>query len=104
MVEIICVDYRKVHSVTKFDPATFQCLMDHTLQGLNEFVCVYLDDVMIYSDTWEQHLQHLDAVLARLQEANLTLKLSKCQFGAEDCTYLGHRIGRGGVRPEKSKV
>lgn len=85
-------------------PATFQRLMDHTLRGLDQFVGVYLDDVVIFSHTWKQHLSHLESVLSRLQEANLTLKLKKCEFGAEDCVYLGHRIGRGGVRPEEGKV
>ena len=85
-------------------PASFQRMMDQTLRGLNDFVGVYLDDIVIHSSTWKEHLVHLQQVLERLQDAGLTLKLKKCEFGAAECTYLGHRIGRGGVRPEQSKV
>ena len=78
--------------------------MDQTLRGLNDFVGMYLDDIVIHSSTWKEHLVHLLQVSERLQDAGLTLKLKKCEFGAAECTYLGHRIGRGGVRPEQSKV
>ena len=84
--------------------ASFQRMMDQTLRGLNDFVGVYLDDIIIHSSTWKEHLVHLQQVLERLQDAGLTLKLKKCEFGAAECTYLGHRIGQGGVRPEQSKV
>ena len=85
-------------------PATFQRLMDRVLRGLGDFVGVYLDDIIIYSETWDDHLHHLCQVLQRINDANLTLKLKKCSFGTQECTYLGHRIGCGGVRPEESKV
>ena len=85
-------------------PASFQRMMDQTLRGLNDFVGVYLDDIVIYSLTWKEDLVHLQQVLERLQDAGLTLKLKKCEFGAAECTYLGHRIGQGGARPEESKV
>ena len=85
-------------------PATFQRLMDQTLRGLNEFLGVYLDDIVIYSHTWEEHLHHIEEVLKRLKDAGLTWKLAKCEFGAAECIYLGHCIGRGGVRPEESKI
>ena len=75
-------------------------MMDQTLRGLNDFVGVYLDDIVIYSSTWKEHLVHLQQVLERLQDAGLTLNLKNCEFGAAEYTYLGHRIGRGGVRPE----
>ena len=65
------------------------------------FAGVYLDDIIIHSDTWEDHL---DEALKRLKDAGLTLKLKKCTFATEDCTYLGYRIGRGGVKPENRKV
>ena len=85
-------------------PATFQRMMDQNLRGLSEFVGVYLDDVVIYSSNWTEHLQHLRKVFERLQEAGLTLKLKKCEFGATECTYLGHRVGRNGIKPEESKI
>ena len=85
-------------------PAMFQRLMDSVLRGTEKFTGVYLDDVVISSNNWTNHLYHITEVLRRLQEAGLTIKLKKCTFGAQECTYLGHRIGREGVRPEISKV
>ena len=85
-------------------PAMFQRLMDSVLRGTEKFTGVYLDDVVISSNNWTNHLYHITEVLRRLQEAGLTIKLKKCTFGAQECTYLSHRIGRGGVQPEISKV
>ena len=59
-------------------PATFQRMMDKVLRGLNLFVGVYLDDIVIHSDTWEDHITHLEGVFVRLEGANLTVKLRKC--------------------------
>ena len=85
-------------------PATFQRLMDQVVRGLEEFSAAYIDDLVIHSRTWEEHLRHIQAVLQRLQEAGLTAKPPKCQFGMQQCVYLGHVVGNGGVRPEKSKL
>ena len=85
-------------------PATFQRLMDQVLQGLEEFSAAYLDDVVIYSETWEEHLEHVRRVLQKLREAGLTVKMKKCQFGMSHCLYLGHMVGSGDVRPEPTKV
>ena len=85
-------------------PATFQRMMDSLLRGLESHTAAYLDDVVIYSQTWEQHLRHLQAVLTRLREANLTIKPKKCQFGMRSCTYLGHIVGNGQVKPETTKI
>ena len=57
-------------------PVSFQQMMDQTLRGLNYFVGVYLDDIVIHSLTWKEHLVHLQQVLERLQDAGLTLKKS----------------------------
>ena len=85
-------------------PATFQRLMDTMLRGSEEYTGVYLDDVVIYGTEWGEHLQNIETVFQKLQETGLTLKLKKCSFGMESCTYLGHQIGKGGVLPEESKV
>ena len=85
-------------------PATFQRLMDDVLRGTESFAGVYLDDIVIHSSSWRNHLKHLEEVFRRLAAAGLTIKQSKCIFASRDCTYLGYRIGRGGVRSEKSKV
>ena len=85
-------------------PATFQRLMDKILRGLEKYVSAYIDDVAIYSKTWEDHLKQLKSVLARLRAANLTAKPKKCRFGMDETLYLGHVIGGGRVKPELSKV
>ena len=85
-------------------PVTFQRMIDSVLRGTEMFAGVYLDDIVVYSDTWENHLVHLEQIFHRLSDANLTMKMEKCVFAAEDCVYLGYSIGRGGVRPEESKV
>ena len=56
--------------------------------------------MVVYSNSWEEHLQHLRKVLCRLQKAGLTLKLSKCQFGLNKVHYLGHVIGNGELLPD----
>ena len=64
----------------------------------------YLNDVIIFSKTWEEHLRHVQQVLQRLDEAGLTVKMSKCQFGMARCVYLGHVVGSGEVRPNPTKI
>ena len=85
-------------------PGTFQRLMDRVLRGHEEYAAAYLDDVIIHSETWEDHVQHVTSVLEGLRTAGLTAKRSKCQFGKSECIYLGHRVGQGKVIPEQSKV
>ena len=85
-------------------PATFQRMMDQVIRGMHKFASAYLDDLIIFSTTWEDHLTHLKAVLSRLQDLGLTTKLSKCQFAMTECTYLGHVVGNGVVKPEEGKL
>ena len=85
-------------------PATFQRLMDELIRGMTSYSASYIDDLVIYSDSWDDHLAHLHAILKRIQGANLTAKVRKCQFGMRYCVYLGHRVGGGLVRPEAAKI
>ena len=85
-------------------PASFQRMMDRVVDDLQDFAAAYLDDLIIYSNTWEDHLKHVRVILQRLREAGLTVKPTKCQFGMERCVYLGHVVGGGTVQPEASKV
>lgn len=85
-------------------PYCFSSLMDRVLHGLGEFALPYLDDVAIFSDTWESHLEHLRVVLSRLKETGLTVKPAKCHLGCGEVTYLGHVVGRGRRRPSDIKV
>lgn len=66
-------------------PGFFMRLMnDIFAEYLDRFVIVYLDDILIYSETWEEHLEHLEMVLKKLREQKLFGKLSKCTFGAQE--------------------
>ena len=85
-------------------PATFQRMMDSLLRGLETHTAAYLDDVVIHSHTWKEHLHHIHTVLSRMRDANLTIKPKKCQFGMHNCTYLGHIVDDGQVKPEPVKL
>lgn len=84
-------------------PATFQRLMNRVVSGLSG-CAVYLDDVVVYSDTWEEHVQRIGALFKRLVWANLTVNLAKCEFARATVTYLGKVVGQGRVRPVEAKV
>ena len=86
-------------------PATFQRLMDIVLAGLKWQCClVYIDDVIIYSPSFNQHLNDLTEVFEALRGANLTLKTSKCHFCRKEIKYLGHIITQNGVKPDPDLV
>ena len=87
-------------------PNSFQLLMDKILHGLtfNSVLC-YLDDICIFSETFEQHISDLHEVLSRLQSAGLKLKPKpKCKFGYSDCIFLGHSISKNGISPPSDRV
>ena len=71
--------------------STFQYLMSEVLTGLNHFAFTYLDNVLIFSKSCEEHLQHLNAVFQKFKAAGLKIKLSKCQFFKTQLHYLGHQ-------------
>ena len=86
-------------------PATFQALMNNILRPyLDQFVVVYLDDICIYSKTPEEHLQHVDKVLALLEQHQLYIGLDKCAFGHAEMGFLGHVISKDGVKVDPRKV
>ena len=85
-------------------PATFQRLMNEVVRDIESFAQAYLDDLVVFSDTWTEHLSHLQTVLEKLQEFGLTAKKAKCQWAMAECTYLGHVIGGGLVKPEYNKL
>ena len=86
-------------------PGTFMQLMNDTFRDmLDRTVLVFLDDILIFSRTREEHLQHLEAVLARLRDHKLYAKLSKCEFMREEVEFLGHRIGANGLAVSPDKV
>ena len=79
--------------------------MNETLAGLVDVICVvYLDDILIYSSTVEEHHAHVKLVLDRLRAANLYAKLLKCEFDTECVDFLGYTISRRGVSMEQDRI
>ena len=86
-------------------PSTYQMVMDKVLQGLNwKILLCYIDDIIIFSSTLDEHLEHLELVFQRLRQANLTLKPNKCTFASERVMYLGHYLSKRGIEVDPSKV
>ena len=84
-------------------PATFSRLMDRVLAGLHWETCLfYLDDIIVFSSTWEEHLARLREVFERLRHAKLKLGATKCTFAAKEVSYLGHRVTEEGLLPNPS--
>ena len=84
-------------------PASFQRLMNNVLKGMTN-VEVYIDDIIVYNDTWKEHMESVRALFNRLSEAKLTVNLAKSQLGKAKVKFLGHIIGQGVVEPAKAKV
>ena len=84
-------------------PATFARLMRIVLHGLDNVVS-FFDDICIYNDGFDQHLETLDKVFSRLREAGLTVKPAKVELGFEKILFLGHLVGKGVITPEKTKI
>lgn len=86
-------------------PATFQSLMNRLFQPyLNKFVVIYLDDIMIFSKTPDEHAEHIRLVLEVLRKEQLYAKLSKCDFNKIEVPFLGHIVGRNGIRVNPKKI
>ena len=86
-------------------PATFQHLMMKVLRGIAwKYVLCYVDDVIIFSETFDEHLKHLEEVFSRLRSAGLKLSPNKCFFAQKKLHYLGHVISKTGIEPDSQKV
>ncbi|KAL8601989.1 hypothetical protein ACOMHN_008481 [Nucella lapillus] len=84
-------------------PAVFTRMMRKLLKGLKG-VENFMDDILIASETWEEHMSQLAEVLLRLRRANLTARPTKCQIGYPDLEFLGFVVGENTKQPEKSKI
>eukprot|EP00795_Rhopilema_esculentum_P006818 gene6818-12410_t len=79
-------------------------MMDKILKGMEKCAAAFLDDVIVFSATWEDHLKHLEEILTRISKAGLTANPKKCSLAMNEAHYLGHIVGNGKVRPEADKV
>ena len=86
-------------------PATFQHLMQNCLGNLHVQYCIiYLDDIIVFSETPEEHLARLQAIFEKLKKAELKLKPSKCESFKQGLTYLGHVVSKNGIQTDSKKV
>ena len=85
-------------------PAVFQRLMDQILHRDQEISQVYINDIAVFSSTWEEHCEHIARILDRLRKAGRTANVRKCQWGQTQCEFLGHVIGKGMVSPALGKI
>ena len=84
---------------------TFMRIMNDVFRPfLEDFVIVYLDDILVFSKNWEDHVNHVTQVLETLWKEKLYVKLSKCEFGKTSLVYLGHIVGEGKIKIDPSKV
>lgn len=95
--------YKRLPAGLKDAAGRWQKAIEEVL-GHDPNILIYMDDILIFSSNWEHHKQLLRKVFQKLSEAGLTIKMSKCSFGLERVTYLGHVIDRYGVRPDPSKI
>jgi hypothetical protein len=86
-------------------PATFQHHMNEVLwEGLNEYLSVYMDDILIYSQNRAEHIQHVQSVLERLMAAGLQADIKKCEFFVTETKFLGLIVGIDGIKMDPEKV
>jgi hypothetical protein len=86
-------------------PTSFQALINNTLREyLDDFAVAYLDNILIFSKTYEEHVQHVRKVLTKLREKDLPVKLSKCEFHKHSIAFLGYIVSDKGLSPDPAKV
>lgn len=86
-------------------PSTFQRVMDNVLGDLIGTVClVYLDDIVVYSTSLQEHTLNLGKVFTRLRDSNLKVQLDKSEFLHKECAFLGHIISPEGIKPNPEKI
>lgn len=97
-------EYVRMPFGLKNAPATFQRAMDNVLRGLQDICMVYLDDVIIFSTSLQEHVQSLRKVFERLRTTNFKIQLDKSEFLKPEVKYLGHIITEKGISPNPDKI
>ena len=85
-------------------PSAFSYVLGKVLSSCQEFTINYLDDIIVFSQTWQEHLLHLEEVFKRLEIEDLKIKCSKCKFFKTKVHYLGYLVGSNGIQPLPEKV
>ena len=100
-----CWQFRKLPFGLMNSPSAFNLVMSKVLSGLLfKFALAYIDDILAYSSTFEQHLQHLQIIFDRFRKAGIKFKPSKCVFAKKSVKYLGHTLTKEGISVDTDKV
>lgn len=97
------IRYKRLMFGVSCAPEIFQKTMEAILLGL-EGVIVYLDDVVVYGSTKEEHDRRVEALLERMKEYEILLNQNKCIFGVKELEFLGHVMNEYGIRPTESRI
>ncbi|MBW0502414.1 hypothetical protein O181_042129 [Austropuccinia psidii MF-1] len=99
-------DYIRMPFGIKDAPAHFQRMMDTIFQEeiLEGWMVVYTGDIIIYSETWENHVQDIDRVPSKFTPINLKISLKKCEFGQEELLALGHKVSGISLAIDQNKL
>ncbi|MBW0567525.1 hypothetical protein O181_107240 [Austropuccinia psidii MF-1] len=99
-------EYTSMPFCIKNAPAHLQRMMDTIFQEeiLEGWMVIYIDDILIYSETWEDHLQHIDRVLSKCTPINLKISLKKCNFVQQALLALGHKVSGLSLAIDQNKV
>ncbi|GBG84576.1 hypothetical protein CBR_g38857 [Chara braunii] len=100
LYEFVVMPFGLCNAPGTFQHATNRIFHDH----LDKFVVVYLDEILIFSKSAEEHAQHVETVLSLLRQHKYKVNLEKCEFGRTKILYLGHEVSAEGIRPEDAKV
>jgi hypothetical protein len=86
-------------------PAKFMRVMKDALMNyIGDFFIIYLDDILIFSLRWEDHINHVKTVFELLKKEKLYVKISKCEFGKTCLVYLGYIVGNGQLKVDPKKL
>ena len=86
-------------------PASFQRFINEVLgEHLDIFTITYLDDILIFSENYDEHIEHVRKVLKKIENTKLQLKLKKCEFHVQETEFLGHWITTDGIQMDKHKI
>lgn len=98
-------EYIRMPFGLKNAPSTFQRVMDNVLKELSGTIClVYLDDIIVFSTSLQEHMESLKKVFQRLREANLKVQMDKSEFLHKEIAFLGHIVTREGIKPNPDKI
>ena len=99
-----CFEFNRMCYGLNSAPGVFQNCMNAVLGDVRHFALAFIDDIIVFSETFEDHIKHLGEVFDKLRKANLKLKISKCEFIKDQMNYLGHIISNDGISVDKQKV